>query len=377
MELYETVSPEERRLRDKAAELHSPIGGTFELTPLCNMDCEMCYVRLTPKEMEKRGTLLSCDKWIDIARQGADEGLLFVLLTGGEPFLYPEFERLFSTLRSMGMIVSLNTNGTLIDEKRADFLAREGVRRVNITLYGKDNDTYASVCKNPKGFTQVTRGFKLLKERDIAFRITVSLTKKNMEDLPFIREVAERYEVPLQPAAYMFPSLRRQDNAKESRMDAKSAAKAVVESYRLKNPNVDLSTAARQTLYQIGLPSRIPEKGFSCTAGNSGFWINWKGDMSPCGMFEDPKISLTDHSFKEGWDFTISETMKMKQCDECKNCRFVNVCQVCPAACLAETGQTEKKPKYVCDMTREMVHIMSNLAGLDGNINAIPEIEEI
>ena len=38
----------------KATARRIPLGGTFEITPLCNMNCRMCYIRLSKEEQEKQ-----------------------------------------------------------------------------------------------------------------------------------------------------------------------------------------------------------------------------------------------------------------------------------------------------------------------------------
>ena len=53
----------------------------------------------------------------------------------GEPFLYKDFDKVYNALRNMGIIVTINTNGTLINEEIADMLSENKPRRVNITLY--------------------------------------------------------------------------------------------------------------------------------------------------------------------------------------------------------------------------------------------------
>ena len=30
-------------------DIHFPFYGSFELTPRCNMNCKMCYIRMTPE----------------------------------------------------------------------------------------------------------------------------------------------------------------------------------------------------------------------------------------------------------------------------------------------------------------------------------------
>ena len=103
----------EKHLISKAARSHTPINGSLELLPLCNMNCGMCYVRLSRPEMERQGHLHSAAEWISLARQMQKSGTLFLLLTGGEPLLFPDFKTLYLELRSMGMILTINTNGTL------------------------------------------------------------------------------------------------------------------------------------------------------------------------------------------------------------------------------------------------------------------------
>ena len=78
-------------LEMKARERAIPVHTTFEITPLCNLDCKMCYVHLHNDEFEKR-SLLSLDTWKDIASQARLSGTKTVTLTGGECLTYPAFD---------------------------------------------------------------------------------------------------------------------------------------------------------------------------------------------------------------------------------------------------------------------------------------------
>lgn len=146
----------EKYLIEKAACSHVPLNASLELLPLCNMNCDMCYVRLSRAEMESQGRLRSADEWLALAEQ-RDAGTLFILLTGGEPLLYPEFRTVYLGLRRMGMILTVNTNGTLVDEEWAEFFAEHPPRRINITLYGTDEETYEKLCHYPGGFEKHCR----------------------------------------------------------------------------------------------------------------------------------------------------------------------------------------------------------------------------
>ena len=148
-------SPITKYLYEKSARAGIPLSGTFELTPCCNMACKMCYVRKTRAEQEAIGRLRTKEEWLELGQKAKEAGMLYLLITGGEPFLYPEIREVLSGLQKMGLIISINTNGTMIDEEIVDWLKECAPSRFNITLYGASDETYEKLCGNPKGFTQV------------------------------------------------------------------------------------------------------------------------------------------------------------------------------------------------------------------------------
>mgnify|MGYP000338046879 CR=1 FL=1 len=122
MNYMDDASTFERSLLQKARQKHIPVTGALELLPLCNMNCDMCYVRLSRSEMERQGRLRTVEEWVRLAEQMQKAGTVFLLLTGGEPLLFPDFKTLYRRLRNLGMILTINTNGTLLDEAWLIFL---------------------------------------------------------------------------------------------------------------------------------------------------------------------------------------------------------------------------------------------------------------
>ena len=55
MEPMETATTVERQLLERARHTHTPINGSLELLPICNMNCDMCYVRLSREEVQALG----------------------------------------------------------------------------------------------------------------------------------------------------------------------------------------------------------------------------------------------------------------------------------------------------------------------------------
>ena len=75
-------------------------------------------------QAEKRGGLRSIEEWLHIANQLQEIGTLFILLTGGEPLLYPDFKELYIRLKEKGFILTINTNATLIDDETVRLFQR-------------------------------------------------------------------------------------------------------------------------------------------------------------------------------------------------------------------------------------------------------------
>lgn len=102
MELMEDGTTMERQMFAMAAEKKVPLYGVLELLPVCNLNCDMCYVRMSREEMEQVGRLCTIEEWTKVAEDMMKAGTLFVLLTGGEPLLYPHFRELYQKLRGLG-----------------------------------------------------------------------------------------------------------------------------------------------------------------------------------------------------------------------------------------------------------------------------------
>lgn len=150
----------------------------------------------------------------------------------------------------------------------------------------------------------------------------------------------------------MFPPMRRENKATE-RFDAASAGKyqAIIDKTRL-SPEELANTHKRIEL--CAKLSRCDESSlmFRCRAGRSSFWVNWKGEMTPCGMLE----LFTEYPFRDGfrecWQRINSAVKAQKVLESCAGCPERNICKVCPAIAYAESGSFNEKPEYMCEMTR-------------------------
>lgn len=382
----------EKHLVARANEAFEPLTANFELTPLCNLHCDMCFVRLTRQQVDERGGLHDANSWLDIARQLQQMGTLFILLTGGEPMLHPEFQRIYTTLRSMGFIITLNTNGTMITEEMCRDTFREKPRRVNVTLYGNSADTYGRLCHNREGYERTVSALRLLRKYDIDTKLNLSMVRENNDDYDDIMALADELGIPVVSNSYMFPVQRtlcgRATHVIESRLSAQEAAR-LNNKFLCYKHEAEYTNFAKQAVFKAlnGTPS-AEGTTLSCRAGRSSMWVTWQHHITPCAMMDTPCIDLstgvtqdldtttfnrktgeTETSaqpksttlppgdLKAAWKWLTATCQQFPAIEECKGCRLHHICQVCYAAALHELKESGSV-NYLCDMAHEELRLL-------------------
>lgn len=356
----------EKMLYDHALEKQIPISGTFELIPLCNLNCRMCYIRIDRAQMEHQGHLHTGAEWISLAERAAKEGMLFLLLTGGEPLLHPDFQEIYCKIQKMGVFLTINTNGTLITPQLADFFAENLPRRINLTLYGSKPETYRRLCGSAIAFEQAAKAVRLLKERHVPVKLNATISRYNIDDLQGILELADHWELPIEIPYYLFPQSRKEDrtNTEEYRLSSEEAAKlrmAVAEhSFQGDKAafRADITNALREIEKMDNIEFPPKPSGFWCRAGCSGFWVNWKGQMTTCGMIDAPSVNAFQVPFQEAWETVLSHSTNIELSDQCYTCRYRTVCAPCAASMYTETGTFDGVPGYRCGLMHYYEELM-------------------
>lgn len=348
-------------LHRKAALHHVPLNGTFELTPLCNMDCRMCYVRLSRQQQEAIHPLRTAGEWIALAEAAKARGMLYLLLTGGEPFLRQDFPEILRALHAMGLLISINSNGTLIDGETVRWLRKTPPLRVNLTLYGTSDETYARLCGNPKGFTQAVHAIHLLKDAGISVKLNCSVTPHNVADLEEIFSFAKEEALLVQATSYMFPPLRRNAElvGQNDRFSPEEAAYQLArieclaggeEAFRKHLESQDFGGLSRDTGEDC---ARTEGDGIGCRAGKCSFWVTWDGRLLPCGMLPLPEApDVFSVGFDEAWKLASAYAEAIRLPAQCAGCALREQCRACAAMVMTESGNFQKVPDYRCRMTK-------------------------
>lgn len=349
-------------LYQKAAMNRIPISGTFELTPLCNFNCSMCYIHQTKQEMEQnKRSSMQLQDWLKLAEDMKNKGLLYLLLTGGEPLLWPDFKKLYEALYSMGFLLSVNTNASLIDETWVAFFRKMPPQRINITLYGSSEDTYQLLCGVSNRFAGVVHAIEALKEAGVSLKINCTVTPDNKKDFLSVLSFAKERDIPLESTAYMYPPVRRDKDLtgknrrltpSESAMIRLDKAKASLEPERYRE---FLTSLIQHTADPAGFAEDCgdcEDGSMHCMAGKASCWITWDGYLSLCGMIPDYRIDLCETAFAEGWKRLVQMGEEIRLSGTCEKCPDRGICNPCAAVAYAETGSCDGASRYSCETIR-------------------------
>ncbi len=127
------------------------------VTDKCNLRCVYCMPESGLPWLE-RDELLRYEEIVEIVRAAASVGVRTVRLTGGEPLVRRDLDRLVAGIRAIDGIeeIALSTNAVLLDEQLPALL-RAGLTRVNVSLDTLREERFVDIARRP-GLDRVLRG---------------------------------------------------------------------------------------------------------------------------------------------------------------------------------------------------------------------------
>jgi radical SAM protein with 4Fe4S-binding SPASM domain len=324
-----------------------PLGGTFELTERCNLACLHCFINQPAGSREAAQRELTLAQVRCVLDQLADAGCLFLLFTGGELLLRPDFRDIWRYAKQRGMLVSLFTNGTLLTRRVADFLAEWRPTAIEITLYGATQETYERVTRVPGSYARCLRGIELLLERGLRLNLKTVLLKANRHELEAMRAYAEQVGVPYRFDGVLWPRLDGDQSPFAQRLSP-SEVIALDREYPERQQEFD-------RLYRDfgDVPVRS-EYVYSCGAGYRTFHVDCAGRLSLCMMARQPAYDLLQGGMQEGWEEFLGAVLRKKRTLDtpCRTCTVGALCTQCPGWSQLVHGDDETPVEYMCELGR-------------------------
>jgi len=333
-----------------------PINATIELTHRCNLACRHCYNNLPANDVRARTGELRSEEYRKIFAEMAEAGTLWLLMTGGEIFIRPDFMEIYRIARESGFLVTLFSNGTGITETLTDQLSLLRPFAIEITLYGATPETNDQLTGSPGSFARTRRGIELLVERKLPLKLKTVIIKENLHELPAMRTYAAGLGVEFKFDAMINPRLDGSPSPLATRLDP-------VDVVRLDRDDSERITEWKAFCeYFNEKPDTHGREHllYRCGGGVNSFSIDPYGKLSLCGFSRQNMYDLRKGRFKDGWMNFLGQiiTQKKTRTTICDSCGLQALCGMCPAWGELENGDPEEPVDFLCHVAHLRAHVL-------------------
>lgn len=319
------------QLTDKAYREDVPLNGSFELTPLCNLDCKMCYVHLQDPSVRHR--MLSGKQWIGLMEQAISKGMMTAMLTGGEAMTHPDFWEIYMYLINQGISIRLKTNGLLLTEENVARLVEYEPFLVDVSLYGCNSESYLAVT-GKDAYQQVVDNIRRAIAAGLQLRIMITPSGYMSPWTEQVMELAKTFGVQVMVNSLLIDPNENTDRHKED-FDLTEVENDLIQQKRAELfPPKYMSPEEEADIYgAIEKRPDVQEKGLYCNGGRTTFAINWDGTMGPCLDF--PRAIINAHPLSDGfahaWQEVNQGVKNYAVPQKCHSCKLNTKCHYCPS----------------------------------------------
>jgi MoaA/NifB/PqqE/SkfB family radical SAM enzyme len=167
----------------------------FQYDYRCNFHCMHCCIsKMTPRE-----------RWFtipdirELSRQADEMGLAHWVITGGEPLTFPDFDEIVEAIDPAKFYITSDTNGWLLDKKRAKHLKSIGLDKIQLSLDSLDPATHDEFRRARGSHERAVRAIDAAREAGLNIIIATVVTKQRIRSREFIDflEFSKKKDVPV------------------------------------------------------------------------------------------------------------------------------------------------------------------------------------
>jgi radical SAM protein with 4Fe4S-binding SPASM domain len=350
-----------------SADLHQrqsgervPLQVSIEVTRRCPLECLHCYNNLPMGDLDAKRRELTKEEHFRVLDELVEMGCFWILYTGGEIFARKDFLEIYTYAKQKGFLITLFTNGIIINEQIANYLAEWPPFAIEITLYGRTRETYEALTMIPGSYDRCLRGIKLLKERNLPLKLKTVATSINKHEVMAMRQFAEEeLGVEFKMDGQINPRIDCSQSPLAVRLTPEEVVALDMAAPKGKSEYLRL---AKHDLENPPNLSRI-DTVYHCGGGMSGFALNAYGEMGICVISQQETFSVREHGLRMVWEDALLRVRSQKrtQMTKCVQCRIQSLCGMCPANGEMESGDRESPVDFLC----HIAHLRAAVVGIE------------
>ena len=335
----------------KAKRANQMIRCIVELTPLCNLSCEMCGISLHAHEISRYGRMLTYDEWTSLLCQLAEYGVLHLCMSGGEPLMHPNFAAIYEFAYKRGFLIEIRTNGMLLPAY-AELFRQMPPQQIGISIYGSTNEMYGRMTGDEQGFERLLSGLESIKAIPSRLHFTCTMTKTNVACFYRVAELAVQYHAGFGMITDIFPHVRGKNDNIRTRLSPAECASLAFYPPRQIEKALEI---ARMLEMEFGdkFDRELMDQRSTltvCTGCQIEGCIKWDGRLSFCPEIDTVYTDPLRNGIRAAWSELLQKRdLYLRPSAVCERCGIRRYCRgACPARFLLETGNDQEPCEVIC-----------------------------
>lgn len=301
----------------------------WELTSVCNHNCIHCYNYWRGLNSDE-GRLPSEEYFDIVARKIIESHPVSVQITGGEPLVvWSKAKHAIQLLVESGIIVSINTNATLVNDEIADFFYRNNMDAF-VSFPCSKKSVFDEIVHCKGAADRAEKGILTLLKHNVSVSLNMVVTKINY---PYIYETALYAREKFNASYFSATKASFPQNAVSSFRDQmldNSEFNSMLETLNRLKKETGMRVDSAWVYSMCGFRDKeiLEQFGFNrkCTCGRYNFVIDANGNMKACGCDSRTYGNILADTFQDA----ISRMNEWQSCvllpRECQNCANLAYC---------------------------------------------------
>lgn len=316
-----------------------PLVVTLNVTNRCNLSCSYCYGDYSKRKARDFTT----EELLNLIEEFKNMGTRAVYLSGGEPLLREDIEKIIAAVKDRNMLCFMNTNGLLVPDR---IKSLKGLDSLAISLDGDENTN--DINRGKGTFLKIIKAIKVARAEGLKVATNTVLNLNNLNSIDTVISLAKDLGFTAEFNLPYEQSLGNKENITMRLGDEniRKALKKLIE-YKRQGAPISFSNAVR--LYALSWPFTYDQKivyndspadfkFINCYMGRFMCLIEPDGFVYPCGQLigKFPALNIREVGFKKAWD-NLLEKRNCKACYSLCFTEFNRLFALTPSAVFSTT----------------------------------------